>query len=478
MIRKGERADSEARAESSFMMETDTETLYRLFRECGKVSTDSRSISGGEIFFALEGENFNGNEYALKALDSGAAYAVVSAGFFGGKLPEGKYKGRLIPVQDTLKALQQLARYHRSMTFVNGRPLPVIGLTGTNGKTTTKELITAVLSVRYNVTATEGNLNNSIGVPLTLLKIGSQTQIAVVEMGASHPGDIRELVSVALPDYGLITNVGKAHLLGFGSFEGVMKAKGELYDYIQRTADKVFINVDNPYLCRMASERPDLITIPYGVAYQGVSVLETSPEHPYLRMEIPDADGGEEATVTVDSHLVGAYNADNVMAAIAVGREFGVGLKEAVAAINAYIPANSRSQLIRTGRNTLIADAYNANPTSMAAAMDNFMSIDSGHKAMMLGDMLELGPDSFREHLEIVRKAAGTDMQVFLVGQEFRRALDMFRNEDKNGRTTLFMDFGTSGDLASWLAANPLDGYTVLVKGSRGMKMEKVLTVL
>ena len=251
-------------------------SIYNKFKQCGVVTTDSRTLKGGEMFFALKGENFDGNEYALMALEAGAAYAVVNKDSSAGAADD----PRLIKVDDTLKTLQELARWHRSMTIVDGKPLTVIALTGTNGKTTTKELIREVLSVKYNVTATEGNLNNSIGVPLTLLKINSQTQLAVVEMGASHPGDIKELVDIALPNYGLITNVGKAHLLGFGSFEGVMNTKGELYDYLRRTSDKVFINADNQYLCKMASdrnlqndpERPYSLLIPYGLDYQGAEV--------------------------------------------------------------------------------------------------------------------------------------------------------------------------------------------------------------
>ena len=383
----------------------DIKDLHRIFRACGSVATDSRKIKGGELFFALRGDSFDGNDFAVKALECGAAYAVVDADseVAAHSASESGMTGRIIPVDNTLKTLQALARYHRSMTFVDGKPLPVIGLTGTNGKTTTKELIKAVLSVKYNVTATEGNLNNSIGVPLSLLKITPATQIAVIEMGASHMGDISELVSVALPDYGLITNVGKAHLLGFGSFEGVMKAKGELYDYLQRTADKVFLNADNPYLCRMASERPDLQTIPYGVRYQGAIVRETSAANPFLSIAVPDENCDE---IEISTHLVGTYNADNVMAAIAVGRHFGVSLKEAASAVMAYIPENSRSQMVRTAGNVLIVDAYNANPTSMAAALDNFAAFSASHKAVMLGDMLELGESSLAEHQEIVRKAA------------------------------------------------------------------------
>ena len=264
--------------------------IYKKFKECSGVSTDTRSLKGGEMFFALKGENFDGNEYAMKALEAGASYAVVNKDSAAGDLED----PRLVKVDDTLKTLQDLARWHRSMTIVNGKPLTVIALTGTNGKTTTKELIREVLSVKYKVTATEGNLNNSIGVPLTLLKINSETELAVVEMGASHPGDIKELVDIALPNYGLGTNVGKAHLLGFGSFEGVKKTKGELYDYLRRTSDKVFINADNPHLCQMASERnlqsdperPYSLLIPYGLGYQKATVLPSSPDQPFLRISV------------------------------------------------------------------------------------------------------------------------------------------------------------------------------------------------
>ena len=248
--------------------------IYNIYKSCTGVTTDSRTLKGGEIFFALKGENFDGNEYAFRALEAGAAYAVVNA---DSPVVANSADPRFIKVEDALKTLQELARWHRCMTFVDGKPLTVIALTGTNGKTTTKELIRQVLSVRYRVTATEGNLNNAIGVPLTLLKINSQTQLAIIEMGASHPGDIKELVDIALPNFGLVTNVGKAHLLGFGSFEGVKATKGELYDYLRRTSDKVFLNVDNPHLCQMASERnlhtdperQDSLVLPYGLEYQG-----------------------------------------------------------------------------------------------------------------------------------------------------------------------------------------------------------------
>ena len=462
--------------------------IYNKFKECGAVTTDSRTLKGGEMFFALKGENFDGNEYALKALEAGAGYAVVDASSevgkecAGGSLPEA-VSSRLIVVEDTLKTLQELARWHRSMTFVDGRPLTVIALTGTNGKTTTKELIRAVLSVKYNVTATEGNLNNSIGVPLTLLKVDSRTQIAVVEMGASHPGDIKELVDIALPNYGLITNVGKAHLLGFGSFEGVMATKGELYDYLRRTSDKVFLNADNPYLCRMASERnlqsdperPYSLVIPYGVEYEGFVVLPSDSGHPYLRISCPSADCHPErsegySSYTINTNLAGSYNADNVIAALAVGRHFGVSFEDAVKAVESYVPSNNRSQMTRTERNVLIIDAYNANPSSMEAALSNLSCVVADRKAVMLGDMLELGEESRKLHKEVVDKLLSMDLSlVCLVGKEFSSVC-----EDMEAVHC----FETSDALAQWLKENPVEGAAVLIKGSRGTRMEKVIPEL
>lgn len=445
--------------------------IYNRFKECGCVTTDTRTLKGGEIFFALKGENFDGNEYALKALEAGAAYAVVNA---SAEVSESE-DPRLIKVDDTLQTLQELARWHRSMTFVDGKPLTVIALTGTNGKTTTKELIREVLSVKYRVTATEGNLNNSIGVPLTLLKVNSQTQLAVVEMGASHPGDIKELVNIALPNFGLITNVGKAHLLGFGSFEGVMQTKGELYDYLRRTADKVFLNVDNPYLCRMASERemhqdserPDQsLVIPYGLDFSSAKVLPSTPEYPFLRIELPSGR-------VIATNLVGSYNADNVMAAIAVGNHFGVTLEEAVAAIEAYVPSNNRSQMTKTERNTLIVDAYNANPTSMEAALRNFANVESDNKVAMLGDMLELGADSVAEHIRIAEMAIGLGLKhVCFVGSEFAKALESINTDDG------VVAFATSAELTQWLKETGLSDAVVLIKGSRGTRMEKTMEAL
>ena len=454
--------------------------LYEIFRKCGgMVATDSRKIGGGELFFALKGENFDGNEYALKALESGAAYAVIDEDSAAAREKPGD--DRLIPTPDTLRALRELARKHRDSFNI-----PVLGLTGTNGKTTTKELINAVLSAKYRTHATSGNLNNNIGVPLTILGMPSDTEIAIVEMGASHPGDIRELVEIAAPDYGLITNVGKAHILGFGSFEGVKATKGELYDFIAGNgggAGTIFINRDNPLLVVMAGARgfntaPEncrfdadafrarrcvktvqagLTAVQYGLHSSGAEILSPDAANPYLRLKLSDG-------TAVSTHLVGAYNADNVLAALCVGRFFGVPQARAVAAVEAYVPSNNRSQMQRTGRNVLIVDAYNANPSSMKAALDNFADFDAQKKIVLLGDMLELGVESQTEHRKVLDAVAERGFEGYYVGEEFRRA---------GARRC----FGTSDELAAYIAAHEAEftSAAVLVKGSRGTRMEKTV---
>ncbi|MCQ2146094.1 MAG: UDP-N-acetylmuramoyl-tripeptide--D-alanyl-D-alanine ligase [Bacteroidales bacterium] len=438
-----------------------TENLYSLFRQSGCVTTDSRTIKGGEIFFALKGENFDGNLYAEKALEMGASYAVVDAD------SEAATKGneKIIPVENTLDALQKLAAYHRVNVKEDGSRLPVVGLTGTNGKTTTKELIRSVLSSKYNVTATQGNLNNDIGVPLSLLKITPDTEIAVIEMGASHPDDIAKLIWMVDPDLGLITNVGKAHLLGFGSFEGVKKAKGVIYDYICEHGGNVLVNMDDRNLTEMASERDGLKTIGYGISFEGAEVIPSSSEQPFLRMKI-----GE---YLLETNLVGSYNANNVMAAIAVGKQFGVELKDAIDAIAAYVPTNNRSQMTKTENNSLVVDAYNANPSSMAAALDNFALDQSAVKVALLGDMRELGEESVKEHEAIVKRLSEIRLdKIHLVGEEFGKALDNV------GKADNVCWFKTSEELASFLSENPVKGATILVKGSRGIQMEKAIPQL
>ena len=453
----------------------DIQILYSLFKECSRVTTDSRTIEGGEMFFGLKGENFDGNEYAVKALGLGARYSVVDEDSEAASSGD----ARVIAVPDTLETLKALARHHRENTLVNGKRLTVIGLTGTNGKTTTKELITRVLSTKYNVTATKGNLNNDIGVPLSVLSIDDRTELAVIEMGASHPDDIEKLVCVSEPDYGLITNVGRAHLLGFGSFEGVKKAKGCLYDYIAAHGGKIFLNADDPDLVAMASERwsDGAPAIPYGIGLWNAIVLPSSAEHPYLRMAVPSTvpepvEGDGETLLAVETHLAGAYNANNVAAAIAVGLHFGVSLEDAIEAVCSYVPKNNRSQMERTERNILIEDAYNANPTSMAAALDNLAMVQAECRMAFLGDMRELGAESLAEHVKVLNQvlSMGLDL-VCLVGEEFGKALP---GKERDGVRW----FPDSEGLASWLKANPVSGATILVKGSRGIQMEKVLPEL
>ena len=443
--------------------------LYELFCECGgSFTTDSRTIKGGELFFALKGDNFDGNAYAEKALEAGAAYAVVGEDAECLK-SSSLDSARLFPVKDTAVALRQLALYHRRRLDI-----PVIGLTGTNGKTTTKELINAVLSAKFRTAATSGNFNNNIGVPLTVLSIPSGAEIAIVEMGASHPGDIKELVDICEPDFGLITNVGRAHLLGFGSFEGVKATKGELYDFIAgrrrecgdgtKKADKlIFVNADNADLVGMAEARgfvPGQSAACYGLKYSGAEILPTDAEHPFLMLRLSD---GRE----VNTKLVGAYNADNVLAALCVGEYFGVERSAAIAAIEAYVPSNNRSQMQKTDRNVLIVDAYNANPSSMDAALSNFAGFEAASKIVLLGDMLELGETSVEEHRKIVEKVARCGFKAYYVGDEFAKA----------GASPCF---ASSDELAEYISTH-LDAFTgaaILVKGSRGKRMERTISVL
>ena len=463
-----------------------TEDLYKLYCECGyQVSTDSRTIPAGAIFFALRGENFDGNQYALKALEAGAAYAVVNDdadvapadGQCGDGLPlwdaalpfarRGKPEGvRIIPVPDPFKALQDLAIHHRRALGI-----PVIGLTGTNGKTTTKELIAAALGAKFKVAATKGNLNNDIGVPLTLLSIKPSTEMAVVEMGANHPDDIAKLVKVSQPDYGYITNVGKAHLLGFGSFEGVLAAKTELYKWLgSHRGSLIFVNTDHPELTAEA-RRQACHQWEFSRESMGVEVLPATPENPFLALKV----GKDE----IHTRLVGAYNTDNVMAALAIAEYFGVKREDAIRAIEAYTPANSRSQLQKTERNTVIVDAYNANPTSMGLAIDNLAAMKTEGKLALLGDMRELGEASVEEHKNIVRKLIASGLKSYLVGEEFGKALaelGIVPGEDAH----ILGCFPSSDALAEFISGHKIkfSNATVLVKGSRGIQMEKALPEL
>lgn len=382
------------------------------------VSTDTRNLPAGCVFFALHGATFDGNTFAAQALEQGASMAVIDN-------PDFAIEGKTILVPDTLLALQELAREWRRTLNI-----PIIAITGTNGKTTTKELTAAVLATRYKVHYTQGNLNNQIGVPLTLLQLTRAHEIAIIEMGASHPGDIKELVEIAEPTCGLITNVGRAHLQGFGSFEGVMRTKAELYDYLRDHDGFIFRNIDNPYLEQMAGE---LKTIAYTTG--------TMPEQ---------------------SHLVGAYNAENISAAICVGEYFGVSENDAVTAVCAYEPSNKRSQRLQTARNIIIVDAYNANPTSMQAAINAFKG-----DTYILGEMRELGEYSHLEHQNIVnmlleRKAD----KVLLVGKEYKAT------------TAPYPIYDDVQALCAALQAQPIQAAHILLKGSRGNKLEESLPYL
>ena len=412
--------------------------LYDIFLQSAGVCTDTRTLKKNQLFFALKGENFDGNRFALQALEKGASYAVAGEDLQADD-------PRLIKVPDTLEALKALAAYHRRQLRI-----PVIGLTGTNGKTTTKELIKTALGAAYRVSATEGNLNNEIGVPLTVLKIGPRAQIAIVEMGASHPEDLKPLLAVAQPNLGLITNVGKAHLEGFGSYEGVKHAKGLLYDYLKEHDGVVFANADDPVLQEMLAQR-GLEAI--GYSKEGVKVKAD----PFLKMEWEDA--------TLQTQLVGAYNAANVLAALKLAWYFDVPREDALQAIASYVPSNNRSQLVKTQKNTLIVDAYNANPSSMAVALDN-LALMKGRKVALLGDMRELGADAAAEHDRIVARLEG--MEAYLVGEEFTRAAA--------GKP--YKTFAKSEDLAKYLEEHPLEGCTILLKGSHSIQMQKLIPSL
>lgn len=422
--------------------------LYELFLHHEKITTDSRHCPANSLFFALKGERFDGNQYAAKALEAGAAYAIIDN-------PEYLSGDRMILVDNVLDCLQQLAHRHRKALGI-----PVIGITGTNGKTTTKELLASVLATKFNVLATEGNLNNQIGVPLTLLRMNPDHEIAVVEMGASHPGDINELVHIVAPNYGLITNVGCAHLEGFGSFEGVLHTKGELYDYLRHTNGKIFINQENKDLMGIAH---GLEQITYGQHEGAFAVGHVVESNPFLTF-----DWKQQGKIhVVETHLVGAYNIDNVLAAVAVGRYFKIPAERISRAIAAYEPTNNRSQYKKTERNDLIIDAYNANPTSMKAALDNFASLPVHPKAVVLGDMLELGKTSDELHSGIVRQLQAEAFdKVYLCGQHFARTADGFPS------------FTTTEELIAALRQDKLEGYHILIKGSHGMGLEKVVELL
>ncbi|WP_192822070.1 UDP-N-acetylmuramoyl-tripeptide--D-alanyl-D-alanine ligase [Rufibacter sp. LB8] len=423
------------------------EHLYQKYLECRKVSTDSRAAKENTLFFALDGPNFKGSQFAQQALDKGARYAVVQDPAITGP--------NIVQVPDTLKALQELALHHRKQLTI-----PFIGITGSNGKTTTKELINAVLIQKYNVLCTIGNLNNHIGVPLTLLSIQPEHELAIIEMGANHPGDIAELCSYALPTHGLITNIGKAHLEGFGDLEGVARTKSELYLHLDKTDGTVFVNTSNEHLMRMVRRLANKVTYYQPEDTYSATLLQAAPQVFYR------AANGDE----VHTHLMGSYNFENMAAAACIGQYFGVPHADINAAIAAYAPVNNRSQIVKKDTNTILLDAYNANPSSMAAAVSNFAIMAGDQKVVILGDMLEMGQESEAEHKLLGNQVANLGFsEVFLCGKEMRYAAEEHPE---------FRYFAEKSALQQWLQDHPIRNSHVLVKGSRGIGLETVVDLL
>ena len=434
--------------------------LYKLYQQHPCITTDSRDCPQGSIFLALKGESFDGNKFAVQALEKGCAYAIVDDPSLAGSDDK-----RIIIVNDCLQTFKDLAREHRRQFNI-----PVIGITGTNGKTTTKELVAAVLSQKYNVLYTQGNFNNDVGVPKTLFRLTKEHEIAVIEMGASHPGDIKTLAETAEPTCGLITNVGRAHLQGFGSFEGVIKTKCELYDFLRTREDGlIFINADNEHLMNQISDDEDIWLTPYSTdsenQYSCISgeVIACDPflkfrwREPLLTLE---QEGRSIKWHKVQTHLIGAYNIDNLLAAIAVGINFGVDRKQICAALENYVPSNNRSQMTVTEKNHLIVDAYNANPSSMMAALENFKLMQADNKMAILGAMRELGEVSQEEHQRIVDYLQTTDIKtVWLVGEEF-----------ENIRCD-YPKFKDVEAVKAAIAEKQPAGHYILIKGSNSTKL-------
>jgi UDP-N-acetylmuramoyl-tripeptide--D-alanyl-D-alanine ligase len=422
--------------------------LYKKFLESGKVSTDTRQIASGSVFFALKGDKFNANTFAAQALEKGAKFAVVDEKAF-------VTDDNIILVDNVLNTLQQLARHHRDQLKI-----PVIGLTGSNGKTTSKELLHAVLSKKFRTFATKGNLNNHIGVPLTLLAIDKTIEVAVVEMGANHVGEISLLCSIANPSHGFITNIGRAHIGMFGGFENIIRAKSELYQHLINTNGTVFINSQNEILSNMAKRFKEPIFYPAkGNYYHG----ELVSADPFVKVQ---AENG----ASVQTKLIGSYNFENIMAALCIGKYFGVDANLANEAIAAYEPGNMRSQMIKKGNNTIILDAYNANPSSMQAAIENLATINADHKVLILGDMFELEEEAEKEHKLIGKLIHDKGfLEVYLCGKLFKAA---------TSEIPAAKYFEDKGHLVEHLKSQPIHDSTILVKASRGVGLETIIEYL
>jgi UDP-N-acetylmuramoyl-tripeptide--D-alanyl-D-alanine ligase len=448
--------------------------LYKLYQQHPCITTDSRDCPEGSIFLALKGESFDGNKFALAALEKGCSYAIIDdKDVFNASAQQQEIASRLILVDDCLQTFKDLAREHRRQFKI-----PVIGITGTNGKTTTKELIATVLQEKYRVLFTQGNFNNDVGVPKTLFRLTSEHEIAVIEMGASHPGDIKTLVETAEPNCGLITNVGRAHLQGFGSFEGVKRTKGELYDFLRRKMEKssfeegmIFINADDDDLRQMADERGLILQAAYGTGSCDDIIVKGKVEScaPFLHFSwfIHDEEEGDSEPMLVETHLIGAYNIYNMLAAITVGMYFDLDPEQINHALTNYIPSNNRSQLTVTDHNKLIVDAYNANPSSMRVAIDNFRQMQVGPKMAILGDMLELGEMSGEEHqriADILGECLFDD--VWLVGNNFANTQSSFRK------------FHDVEEVKAALREKQPENYYILIKGSNSTRLYQLPEIL
>lgn len=429
----------------------DLTELYRIFRESAGVSTDSRSVKKGELFFALRGQNYNGNIYVSEAVEKGASFAVTDDPAFN--------KGRTVLVENTLESLKSLAAHHRKVIGV-----PVLGITGSNGKTTTKELIAGILSKKLKVHYTKGNFNNDIGLPLTILSAPYDTEIMVLEMGANHIGEIRALCNIAMPDYGIITNIGTAHIEGFGSFEGVIRAKTELYEYLSLSGGIAIFNEKNPLLLNKIYSTVNK-AVPYSFPSGTELRVEALPSPMNLKVNIKYRHFDEE----IQTGLFGAYNMENVKAATAAGLFLGVKIEDISEALAGYQPGNNRSQIRITRRNTLVCDSYNANPTSMLLSVKSFFNLSSERKVLILGDMLELGESSGREHKKIVDELTKLKPEkVILVGKNFIQA----------AAGSGFLVFEDLNGLTEYLVSQPISGSHILIKGSRGIALERIYDFL
>ncbi|MBK9194945.1 MAG: UDP-N-acetylmuramoyl-tripeptide--D-alanyl-D-alanine ligase [Flavobacteriales bacterium] len=428
-----------------------TAELHKRFLECAGACTDTRQLVRDGMFFALKGPRFNANEMAASALENGCKYAVVDD-------PNVVVNDRFLQVNDVLHALQDLGRHHRRHFNI-----PVVAITGSNGKTTTKELVHAVLSAKAPTLATIGNLNNHIGVPLTLLRMNADHHFAIIEMGANHIGDIAQLTTIAEPTHGLITNIGKAHLEGFGSYAGVVEAKTELFQYILVHQGGLFVNADDELLMQKSSSAQ---RITYGTSTNAMITGHIVPNGPFLGFAFDTSSRTEHR---VRTQLIGDYNLPNALAAVSVGMEFGVPATTIVEALEAYAPGNNRSQFKDTGRNHLVLDAYNANPSSMQVALRNFAAMVTDRpKLVMLGDMLELGTDSEDEHNNIVALLTELQLKAWLIGPEF----------GKTGRGNVHLRFSTAAEALASAQTDPISDHLILIKGSRGIKLETIVPAL